>query len=84
MKCRSAIIAIHNKWRAEVGVTEKLGYSPVLAVKAQAWADNLKHTNHCRVQHSKPRVNTVRNYSGPVRGSHLTVTRNYKKCHLKK
>ncbi len=50
----ASIIAVHNKWRAEVGVTEKLGYSPALAIKAQAWADNLKRNNHCRMQHSKP------------------------------
>ncbi len=50
----SAIIAVHNKWRAEAGVTEKLSYSPALAVKAQAWADNMKRNNHCRMQHSKP------------------------------
>jgi len=50
----AAIIAGHNKWRVEVGVTEKLSYSPTLAMKAQAWADNLKRTNHCRMQHSKP------------------------------
>ena len=49
----AAILAVHNKWRAEVEVTEKLTYSPALEVKAQAWADNLKHTNHCRMQHSK-------------------------------
>ena len=50
----AAFIAAHNKWRAEVGVTEKLSYSPALAVTAQAWVDNLKRTNHCRMRHSKP------------------------------
>jgi pathogenesis-related protein 1 len=49
-----AFITAHNKWRAEVGVTEKLSYSPALAVSAQAWADNLKQTNHCQMRHSKP------------------------------
>ena len=49
-----AFIVAHNKWRGEVGVKEKLGYSPSLAVSAQAWADNLKHTNHCQMRHSKP------------------------------
>lgn len=48
-----AIIAAHNKLRAEAGVTEQLSYSPALAVTAQAWADNLKRTNHCRMRHSK-------------------------------
>jgi pathogenesis-related protein 1 len=50
----AAIIAAHNKWRAEVGITEKLSYSPALAVTAQAWVDNLKRTDHCRMRHSKP------------------------------
>ena len=50
----AAFVAAHNKWRAEVGVTKKLGYSPALAVSAQAWADNLKQTNHCQMRHSKP------------------------------
>jgi pathogenesis-related protein 1 len=49
-----SVIAVHNKWRAEVGVSEKLRYSPELAVSAQAWADNLKRTNHCQMRHSKP------------------------------
>jgi pathogenesis-related protein 1 len=48
-----AIVAAHNKWRAEVGVTEKLSYSPALEVAAQAWVDYLKQTNACRMQHSK-------------------------------
>lgn len=50
----AAFIAAHNKWRAAVGVTEKLRYSPALAATAQAWADNLKKTNHCQMRHSKP------------------------------
>ena len=50
----TAFITAHNKWRAEVGVKEKLSYSPTLAVTAQAWVDNLKRTNHCRMRHSKP------------------------------
>ena len=53
----AAIIAVHNKWRAEVGVTEELNYSPALAMKAQAWADGLKRNNHCQMQHSKPDSN---------------------------
>ncbi len=48
-----AIITTHNKWRAEVGVTKRLKYSTSLAVTAQAWADNLKKTNHCQMRHSK-------------------------------
>lgn len=48
-----AIVAAHNKWRAEVGVG-KLSYSPELQVSAQAWADHLKQTNQCKMRHSVP------------------------------
>ena len=48
-----AVVAAHNRWRAEVGVTEKLSYSPALAQRAQAWVDNLKQNHHCRMLHSK-------------------------------
>lgn len=48
-----AFITAHNKWRAEVGVVEKLSYSPALSVSAQAWADKLKQTNRCQMRHSK-------------------------------
>ena len=50
---RNAIVAEHNKWRAEVGVG-KLSYSPELEVSAQAWANHLKESNQCKMQHSKP------------------------------
>lgn len=50
---RDAMLAAHNKWRAQVGVG-KLTYSPELEVSAQAWADHLRDENHCRMQHSKP------------------------------
>lgn len=50
---REEIVATHNKWRAKVGVGE-LSYSPELEVSAQAWADNLKQTNHCKMRHSVP------------------------------
>jgi pathogenesis-related protein 1 len=49
-----AFITAHNKWRGEVGVTEKLSYSTALAASAKTWADNLKRTNHCQMRHSKP------------------------------
>ena len=49
----AAIVAAHNKWRAQVGVG-KLSYSPALAESAQAWANNLKQNNHCQMRHSKP------------------------------
>ena len=50
---RAAIVAAHNKWRAEVGVGG-LGYSARLEASAQAWADHLKRTNHCQMRHSEP------------------------------
>ena len=50
----AAIIAAHNKLRAEVGVTKKLTYSKTLAVSAQAWAEHLKQANVCQMRHSAP------------------------------
>jgi pathogenesis-related protein 1 len=50
----AAMIDAHNKWRAEVGISKKLSYSPALAISAQAWVDNLKRTNHCHMRHSSP------------------------------
>jgi pathogenesis-related protein 1 len=47
------MIAAHNKWRAEAGVTEKLSYSPVLAEAAQTWVDDLMRNHHCQMRHSK-------------------------------
>ncbi len=49
----TAFVTSHNKWRAKVGVAEKLSYSPELEISAQAWADNLKKTNRCNMRHSK-------------------------------
>lgn len=48
-----AMAEAHNKWRHQVGVG-KLGYSDELANSAQAWADELKAHNGCRMKHSKP------------------------------
>lgn len=45
------ILAAHNRWRAEVGVPD-IAYSDTLAVSAQAWADNLRDTHQCHLQHS--------------------------------
>jgi len=47
-------VSAHNKWRVADGVMEKLSYSPSLAKSAQAWADNLKKNNACKMRHSKP------------------------------
>lgn len=49
----AAFVAAHNKWRAEVGVTEKLAYSRELEMSAQVWADYLKKNNRCKMRHSK-------------------------------
>jgi pathogenesis-related protein 1 len=49
----AAFITEHNKWRAYVGVTEELRYSAALANRAQAWADHLRTTQHCRMRHSR-------------------------------
>lgn len=50
---RDAMVAAHNRWRAQVGVGE-LSYSSELEVSAQAWADHLKQTNQCKMRHSVP------------------------------
>ncbi len=47
----SSIVAAHNKWRAEVGV-QALSHSPKLAKSAQAWANHLKQSRNCAMQHS--------------------------------
>lgn len=47
-----AVVAEHNKIRAEAGVTEPLSYSSKLAKSAQRWADHLKKTHACQMQHS--------------------------------
>lgn len=52
----AAMVAAHNKWRAQVGVGE-LRYSPELAASAQAWADTLMRSNQCRMRHSSPAGN---------------------------
>ena len=49
----SAFVTAHNKWRADVGVSEKLSYSPELAASAQAWARKLKLSNQCKMRHSE-------------------------------
>ena len=47
------IVAAHNRWRKAVGAPP-LTYSSKLAASAQEWANHLKQSNHCRMQHSKP------------------------------
>jgi len=51
-----AIVAEHNKLRAEAGVTEALRYSPSLARSAQAWANHLQKSHHCQMQHSSQEI----------------------------
>ena len=48
---QAAIVATHNKWRAEAGVPT-LSYSADLAKSAQLWANHLKQSRHCDMQHS--------------------------------
>lgn len=50
----AAFMTAHNHWRAEVGVKEKLSYSPELAASSKAWANKLKQSNQCRMRHSEP------------------------------
>jgi pathogenesis-related protein 1 len=47
------MVAAHNRWRKTVGAPP-LTYSAKLAASAQKWANHLQHSNHCRMQHSKP------------------------------
>jgi pathogenesis-related protein 1 len=47
------IVAVHNRWRKTVG-TPPLNYSADLAASAQKWANHLKQSNQCRMQHSNP------------------------------
>jgi len=49
----AALLSAHNKWRTEAGITEKISYSPALAISAQAWANHLKQSNACQMHHSK-------------------------------
>lgn len=51
----AGIVAAHNAWRAEVGVTEPLRYAKDLAASAQAWANELKRTDRCEMRHSEPK-----------------------------
>ncbi len=46
----SPMVAAHNKWRSEVGVSN-IKWSDTLAKTAQAWADKLK-SNGCALKHS--------------------------------
>lgn len=48
----AAFVTAHNKWRAEMGVNEKLSYSTELEASAQTWANQLKHGNKCKMRHS--------------------------------
>lgn len=46
----ASLVAIHNKWRKQVGVPP-LGWSSALAQDAQAWAETLSKKN-CRMRHA--------------------------------
>lgn len=47
----AAMLAAHNQWRARVGVGP-MRYSAALAASSQAWADELRRSNQCRMRHS--------------------------------
>ena len=47
------MVAAHNRWRKTVGVPP-LTYSAELAASSLEWANHLKKTNQCQMQHSKP------------------------------
>lgn len=47
------MVSAHNRWRKTVGAPP-LSYSTELAASAQEWANHLKQSNHCQMQHSKP------------------------------
>ena len=47
------MLAAHNHWRKTVGAPP-LTYSTELATSAQEWANHLKDSNHCQMQHSQP------------------------------
>jgi pathogenesis-related protein 1 len=49
------ILSAHNTARAAVGVPA-LTYSDTLANSAQAWANHLKNTRNCNMQHSSGNV----------------------------
>ena len=48
------MVAAHNRWRAQVGVGG-VTYSAALAASAQAWAEHLRDSNQCKLQHSSSR-----------------------------
>jgi pathogenesis-related protein 1 len=50
---KDEMVAAHNRWRKTVGAPP-LTYSAELAKSAQAWANHLKQSNQCKMQHSKP------------------------------
>lgn len=51
----SEMVAAHNVLRSQVGVAA-LTYSDSLAASAQVWADKLKASNNCNMQHSSGAV----------------------------
>ena len=63
-------VAAHNVWRSKVGVAP-LKWSGELAAFAQSWANHLKKTNACDMQH---RSGGERNLNGKVTGENLAWT----------
>jgi len=50
---KDEMVAAHNHWRKTVG-SPPLTYSAKIAASAQEWANHLKQSNQCKMQHSKP------------------------------
>lgn len=48
---QTEMVAAHNHWRAAEGVPA-LRWSDTLAARSQRWADQLRHTRGCKMQHS--------------------------------
>ncbi|MDD4964333.1 MAG: CAP domain-containing protein [Gallionella sp.] len=61
---QTEMVAAHNRWRAQVGVPD-IAYSDMLEASAQEWADNLKNTRQCRMQHSPGHLGENLYWAGP-------------------
>ncbi|WP_295384135.1 CAP domain-containing protein [uncultured Thiodictyon sp.] len=65
---REAMLAAHNRVRAEVGVGH-LQWSAALADSAQEWADTLATRNGCAMKHSHGDLGENLYWASPVRWS---------------
>lgn len=62
---QTEFVAIHNRWRKEVGAPP-LKWSSALAATAQAWADHLKEANGCKMQHSHSGLGENLHWASPA------------------